>query len=155
MNIGVQVFLQDANLIFSGCIPRRWLMDHMVVLFLTFFRTVLCIFHDAISIYGLPKVVLVIKNPPANAAYVRDVWVRCLGQEDPLEEGIETHSSILARRIPGTEELGRLQSIGSQSQTLLKQLSTHACIPIYIPTSSIQSLSFLQIFASTCNLLSF
>ena len=58
-----------------------------------------------------------IKNPPANAAYVRDVWVHCLGQEDPLEEGIETHSSVLARRIPGTEELGRLQSIGSQSQT--------------------------------------
>ena len=54
-----------------------------------------------------------IKNPPANAAYVRDVWVHCLGQEDPLEEGIETHSSVLARRIPGTEEPSGLPSLGS------------------------------------------
>ena len=36
------------------------------------------------------------------------------GQEDPLEEGMATHSSILARRIPLTEEPGRLQSMGSQ-----------------------------------------
>ena len=38
--------------------------------------------------------------------------VPSLGQEDPLEEGVATHSSILAWRIPWTEELGRLQSIG-------------------------------------------
>ena len=41
-------------------------------------------------------------------------WVRSLGQEDPLEEGMATHSSILAWRIPWTEEPGRLQSMGSQ-----------------------------------------
>ena len=46
-----------------------------------------------------------------------------MGQEDPLEEGMETHSSILAWRIPWTEETGGLQSMGSQSQTQLKQLS--------------------------------
>ena len=40
-----------------------------------------------------------------------------LGQEDPLEEGMVTHSSILAWRIPWTEEPGWLQSIGFQSQT--------------------------------------
>ena len=40
-----------------------------------------------------------------------------LGQEDPLDEGMATHSSILAWRIPWTEEPGGLQSIGSQSQT--------------------------------------
>ena len=40
-----------------------------------------------------------------------------LGQEDPLEEGMATHSSILARRIPWTEEPSRLQSIGLQSWT--------------------------------------
>ena len=40
------------------------------------------------------------------------IQVRFLGQEDPLEEGMATHSSILAWRIPGTEEPGRLQSIG-------------------------------------------
>ena len=40
--------------------------------------------------------------------------VQSLGQEDPLEKGMATHSSILAWRIPWTEEPGRLQSMGSQ-----------------------------------------
>ena len=44
---------------------------------------------------------------------LQEVWVRSLGQEDPLE-GMATHSSILAERIPWTEKPGRLQSIGSQ-----------------------------------------
>ena len=39
------------------------------------------------------------------------MWIQSLGQEDPLEEGIATHSSIFAWRIPWTEEPGRLQSI--------------------------------------------
>ena len=39
-------------------------------------------------------------------------WVRPLGQEDPLEEGMATHSSILAWKIPRMEETGRLQSMG-------------------------------------------
>ena len=45
---------------------------------------------------------------------MQETWVQCLGQEDPLEEEIATHFSILAWRIPWTEELGGLQSIGSQ-----------------------------------------
>ena len=44
---------------------------------------------------------------------VWETWVQSLGWEDPLEEGMETHSSILAWRIPWTEEPGRLQSMGS------------------------------------------
>ena len=64
---------------------------------------------------GLPKVALVIKNPPANAGDIRDPWVWSLGREDPLEkEGMAIHSSILAWRIPWTEEPGRTQSMGSQ-----------------------------------------
>ena len=43
-----------------------------------------------------------------------ETYVRSLGQEDPVEEGTATHSSILAWRIPWTEERGRLQSIGWQ-----------------------------------------
>ena len=43
--------------------------------------------------------------------------VRSPGQEDPLEEGMATHSSILAWRIPWTEQPGRLQSMESQSDT--------------------------------------
>ena len=53
------------------------------------------------------------KNPPANA----EMQVPSMGQEDPLEEEIPTHSSILAWRIPWTEETGRLQSVRWQSQT--------------------------------------
>ena len=51
-----------------------------------------------------------IKNPPA----IQETWVRSVGWEDPLEKGMAIHSSILAWRIPWTEELGRLQSMGSQ-----------------------------------------
>ena len=45
---------------------------------------------------------------------MRETWVRSLGQEDPLEKGMATHSSILAWRTPWTEELHSLQSMGSQ-----------------------------------------
>ena len=45
-----------------------------------------------------------VKNPPA----MQETWVRSLGREDPLEEGMATHSSILAWRIPWTEDSGGL-----------------------------------------------
>ena len=45
---------------------------------------------------------------------MREPWVRSLGQEDPPEQEMATHSSILAWSIPWTEEPGRLQSMGSQ-----------------------------------------
>ena len=50
---------------------------------------------------------------------MEETQVQSLGWEDPLEEGMATHSSILACRIPRTEEPGGLQSMGSQSQTRL------------------------------------
>ena len=52
----------------------------------------------------------VVKNPPA----MWETWVGSLGWEDPLKEGMETHSSILAWRIPWSEGPGGLQSMGSQ-----------------------------------------
>ena len=45
---------------------------------------------------------------------MQEIWVQYLGWEDPLEKGIAAHSSILAWRIPWKEELGGLQSMGSQ-----------------------------------------
>ena len=51
-----------------------------------------------------------VKNLPAK----EQTWVSFLGGEDPLERGMATHSSILAWRIPQTEEPGRRQSMGSQ-----------------------------------------
>ena len=71
---------------------------------------------SSIHNYWASQVVLVVKNPPANARDIRDVGliphlemqVQPLGQKDPLEEGTATHSTILALRIPWTEEPGRL-----------------------------------------------
>ena len=51
-----------------------------------------------------------VKNPPA----MQGTWVQPLGQEDLLEKGMTTHSTILACRIPWTEQPGGLQSMGSQ-----------------------------------------
>ena len=58
---------------------------------------------------GASQLVLVVKNLPANAGDTRDS-VPSLGREDPLEEGLATHSSILAWETPWTEEPGGLQS---------------------------------------------
>ena len=51
-----------------------------------------------------------VKNLPA----MQETWVQSLGQEDPLEKGMARHTSILAWRIPWTEEHGGLQSMGLQ-----------------------------------------
>ena len=51
-----------------------------------------------------------VKTPPA----MPETWVQSLGREDPLEEKMTTHSSILAWEIPWTEEPGELRSMGSQ-----------------------------------------
>ena len=55
----------------------------------------------------------VVKNPPA-MQQTQETWVRSLGREDPLEEEMATHSSILAYKILGTEEPGGLRSMESQ-----------------------------------------
>ena len=54
-----------------------------------------------------------VKNLPA----VQETQVPSLGLEDSLEKGMATHSSLLAWRVPGAEEPGGLQAVGSQSQT--------------------------------------
>ena len=53
-----------------------------------------------------------VKNPPA----MEETRIRSLGWEDPLEKAMAAHSSILAWKIPWTEELGRLQSMGLQKR---------------------------------------
>ena len=59
----------------------------------------------------------------------QETWIRSLGQEDPLEEEMATHSNILTWETAWTEEPGRLPSMGSQkSQT---QLSDWACTVLY------------------------
>ena len=61
-----------------------------------------------------------VKNLPA----MQETWVQSLGWEDPLEKGATTHASILAWRIPWTEEPGRLQSMVLKSQTQLSDFHT-------------------------------
>ena len=68
------------------------------------------IFKYSIKSSMLPRVAQTVKNLTA----VQETQVRSLGQEDPLEKGMATHSSILAWRIPWKEEPGGLQSVGSQ-----------------------------------------
>ena len=60
------------------------------------------------------------------------MWVQSLSGKDPLEKGMATHFSILAWKIPWTEEPNGLQSIGSQSQTQLKQLNMHTCMTYWL-----------------------
>ena len=55
-----------------------------------------------------------VKNLPA----MQEPWVQFLGQEDPLEKEMATHSSIFAWRIPQTEEPGRLRFMGSQESDM-------------------------------------
>ena len=78
--------------------------------------------------------------------------VQSLGQEDPLEEEMATRSSILAWRIPRTEEPGGLQSIGLQSQ---RQMSDLACTSPLQPQAHLSSLIWQVPFVNPlfCNLL--
>ena len=62
------------------------------------------------TIMGASLVAQRVKHLPT----MRETWARSLGQEDPLEKEMATHSSILAWKIPWTEEPDRLQSMGSQ-----------------------------------------
>ena len=87
-------------------------------------RTVITMSTSSLFCYGFSDGSMV-KNSPAMQE-PQEMQVLSLGQEDPLEEGVATYSSILARRTPRTEEPGRLQSIGSQSRTRLKRLSMYA-----------------------------
>ena len=59
-----------------------------------------------------------VNNGPA----MQETWVQSLGREDRLEKGIATHFSILAWRIPWTEEPGGLQSMGSQRVNIITPL---------------------------------
>ena len=62
------------------------------------------------EVFGGSLIPQMVKNLPA----MQETWVRSLSQEDPLEKGMTTHSSILAWRISWTEEPGGLQPMGSQ-----------------------------------------
>ena len=66
-----------------------------------------------------------VKNPPA----MQETWVPSLGREDPLEKGMATHSSLLAWRIPWTEEPGGLQ-FRSLTEGHLQLWATQHSLPV-------------------------
>ena len=68
-----------------------------------------------VILYLTSLVAQMVKQPPA----MQETQVQSLGREDALEKEMATHSSILAWKIPQTEEPGGLQSVGSQSHTQL------------------------------------
>ena len=82
------------------------------------------------NVYQTSQMVLVLKNLLANAGDIRDTG-SSLGWVEPLEEGMATHSSILAWRIPWTKEPSRLQSMGSQrvGYDWSDLARTHECLP--------------------------
>ena len=80
-----------------------------------------------------------VKNLPA----MQETQIRSLGWEDPLEKEMATHSSILAWRIPWTEEPGRLQSVGCKESDMTEQL-THTYV-VKISSFSSSYISLLKI----------
>ena len=106
-----KVYLSSKNFM-TSCI---WLKAEQHI-FKWFFLFKLCLLYKEIiqhlfliSYYRASLVAQMVKNLPA----MRETWVRSLGWEDTLEEGMATHSSLLAWRIPWTQESGGLQSMGS------------------------------------------
>ena len=90
-----------------------------------------------ICFYINSQLAQMVKNPPA----MLETWIRYLGWEDPLEKGMTTLSSILAWRIPWTEEPGGLQSMDgvTKSQTQLSDFHVH--ILSYVKTYPQDSIS--------------
>ena len=75
---------------------------------------------------------------------MQEMKVPSLGQEDPLEEGMAIHSSILAWRIPWTEEPGGLQSMGPQrSRIQLKYVMAWHNVPIRSPTNAYEFVKWI------------
>ena len=74
---------------------------------------------------------------------LKKTWVRSLGQDDPLEEGMATHSSILVWKIPWTEESDRLQSMG------LQRVGHSWAISLHFTSTILKVLNFWNIVFST------
>ena len=104
------------------------LLGYMVVLFLIFKRISILSFIVAVSLYiptrsarRFPFLASLVAQRLKRLPPMRETWVRSLGQEDPLEKVMATHSSVLAWRIPGTGGAWWAAIYGvTQSQTRLK-----------------------------------
>ena len=82
----------------------------MIVMMMIFLSAEYILYFGGVLFTWAPLEAQMVKNLPA----MQETWVRSLVQEDPLEKEMAIHSSILTWRIPWTEELGRLRSMGLQ-----------------------------------------
>ena len=71
---------------------------------------------------------------------MQGTWVQSVGQEDPLEKEMATHSNILAWSIPWTEERGRLQSMGHKELDMTEQLNSNTVLMAWGPSDSSMTL---------------
>ena len=116
----------------------------------------ICELGTSLIVLGFPGGAYLVAQMVKLLPTMRETWVQSLGQEDPLEKEMATHSSILAWKIPWTEEPGRLQSMASQRvghdwatslslslslSTLLKSSTTGfavACLLFHTSTKTIR-----------------
>ena len=101
-------------------------------------------FCQGLEVLGASRVAQMLKESPQNA----EVWVRSLGWEHPLEEGTATHSCLFAWRNPSTEEVGRLQFMGTQRVNMTERLTTHTVFQVLSSTtdSSLVSVTICNSF---------
>ena len=95
---------------------------------------------------GASQVVQWVKNPPA----MQEMQVRFLGQEDPLEDSMATHASILAWRTPWTEEPGGPQSMGLK-ELEMTETTEHSCTHISSLWHELRDNSAQKINTSKCD----
>ena len=100
------------NFLFATWRPRRWKLSLDVFLIRINYNCILRIswFRASRLLFQASQMAQIVKNLPA----MQETWVWSVGQEDPLEKGMAPHFTILAWRIPRTEKIGGLQSMGSQ-----------------------------------------
>ena len=103
----------------SALIPQSIvLMEHFKIMMSYLERDSLLLPPSAFPILYIEQLLIrrasLVAQMVKNLPEIQETEVRSLGQKDPLEKGMATHSSILAQRIPSTEEVGGLQSMGSQ-----------------------------------------
>ena len=84
------------------------------------------LFYPLLTPFPFSSFLIALAQMVKNMAAMQEIQVLSLGQEDPLEKRMATHSSILAWKIPWTEEPGRLQSMGSQSD-MTEKLTLSQC----------------------------
>ena len=114
----------------SECHPKvrkkNWQVENPSGGFCNLWMLTSCL-HFTLVPCGTSQVALVLKNTPGNSGDERHM-VRSLGWEDPLEEDMATHFSILAWRIPWSEEPGGLQSMGQNWSDLAHTLFFKSCL---------------------------